>query len=210
MSTALLALECGDDPAAWEALGFHVDSGSVALGAVLMRLHGDGGGLQGWVLEGDGEPDLDGIPTAWAPAALPAGAASHPNGASALDHVVVFSDACDRTVDALVAAGGDLRRSGGPPQFPAPMAFVRFGPAIVEVAETPAAGRASLWGLVAVVPDVDALAASYPDLVGTPRDAVQPGRRIVTARTGDGLECALAFITPRVRTRSLDNRPDRR
>lgn len=192
MSTPLVELSCGDDPAAWRDLGFTVEPGSVCrVGPVTVHLDGGGGGLRGWTLGGDGGSSVDGIATSWA-AAEPGA-----KGASALDHVVVFTDSRDRTVAALVEAGGELRRSGGPPALPAPMAFVRMGEVIVEVAENPQAERASLWGLVAVVDDVDALAASRPGRFGTPRDAVQPGRRIVTAARRDGLETALAFMTPR-------------
>jgi hypothetical protein len=202
VSTPLLALRTGDSPAAWAALGFLVEPGGrCRVGAVTLVLDGGGGGIRGWTLGGEEGPEsVDGVPTSWAsvPAAGEAGAgtgAGHPNGTTALDHVVFFTGSRDRTVDALVAAGGDLRRSVDSPPMPAPMAFVRFGPAIVEVAQ--ADRPPGLWGLVAVVPDVDALAASYGSLVGAPRDAVQPGRRIVTAAAVPGLEVALAFITPR-------------
>ena len=195
VSTPLRELVCGDDPAAWRALGFTVSGdATVPLGALSVRLDGGGGGLRGWVLGGAGGPDaIDGITTAWRDDDLSAGPVAHANGVSGVDHVVVFTDSRDRTVEALVAAGGDLRRSGGPPDLPAPMAFVRMGGVIVEVAENGSASH--LWGLTVVVPDVDALAA-YP--VGSPRDAVQRGRRIVTARRVDGLACAVAFMTPRV------------
>lgn len=197
VSTSLLELVCGDDPAAWAALGFAVASdGTCQVGAVRVRIDGGGGGLRGWVLDGEQGPEsLDGLATSWRAAAPQDPAPEHPNGAVALDHVVVFTDSRDRTVAALVGAGGDLRRSGAPPQLPAPMAFVRLGPAIVEVAENGTPPH--LWGLVAVVADVDALAGRLPGALGAPRDAVQPGRRIVTARRRDGLETALAFITPR-------------
>ena len=89
-------------------------------------------------------------------AAAGAAAAPHPNGATAIDHVVVFTDDCDRTAGALAAAGGDVRRRGGPPELPAPMAFVRFGALILEVAQT--GGPARFWGITIVVPDLDALA----------------------------------------------------
>jgi hypothetical protein len=197
VSTALIALECGDDPSAWADLGLPVDgSGRCVLSGVTVLLDGTGGGLRRWMLQGsEGPAAIDGIPTTWS-------GASPAVGEGQLDHVVVFTDSRDRTVEALVAAGGDLRRSGGPPQLPAPMAFVRLGSVIVEVAENPKADRATLWGLVAVVGDVDALAAAHPGSLGTPRDAVQPGRRIVTARPREGLDCALAFMTPRVRAHS--------
>ena len=197
VSTPLLDLVCGDDPAAWTDLGFAVDAGGACrVGGVTVTVDGAGGGLRGWVLGGPGGPGaVDGIVTSWRSSPAPVASAAHPNGAGALDHVVVFTDSRDRTVGALVEAGGDLRRSGGPPQLPAPMAFVRMGAAIVEVAENGTPPH--LWGLVAVVEDVDALAGAYPGAFGEPRDAVQPGRRIVTARRRDGLETAIAFMTPR-------------
>ena len=74
-----------------------------------------------------------------------------------------------------------MRRRGEPPELPAPMAFVRFGELIVEVAE--AGGPARFWGLTVTVPDVDALAGP---LLGDARAAVQPGRRIATVRARRG------------------------
>jgi len=200
MSAPLLELHAGDSPAAWARLGFAVDAdGTCPLGAVTLRLDGSGGGLKGWTLGGPpGAEDLDGLATRWVldrRADAPPDAV-HPNGATAIDHVVVFTGDRERTLRALVEAGGDLRRRREPPDVPAPMAFLRFGAAIVEVAEQPV-GPARFWGLVAVVPDVDALSARFGGALGEPRTAVQPGRRIVTARRGDGLEVPLAFLTPR-------------
>jgi hypothetical protein len=199
----LVELLSGDHPAAWTRLGFAVQDGDlVRLGAVGVRLTGEGGGLGGWLLEGSGPGSVDGIPTTWTSAA-PSGpaAVAHPNGALALDHVVLFTDDRDRTCGALAAAGGDERRRAGPPEVPVAMAFVRAGEAIVEVAQ--AGGSPRLWGLVAVVEDLDALACDLgPELLGEARPAVQPGRRIATVRPGAGLGTALAFMTPRVRARS--------
>jgi hypothetical protein len=184
----LLELDCGDDPACWAALGFDVRDDTVRVGDVTVRLDGAGGGLRGWTLAGTGPPSVDGIPTRWAPAPEDA-----PAGALGLDHAVVTTDDLDRTVAALVEAGGDERRRMDIGR--GRMAFVRLG-TIIEVVERGDAVR--IWGLVAVVDDLGTLPA---DLVGEPRDAVQPGRRIVTAQLQNGLECALAFMTPRVRTR---------
>jgi hypothetical protein len=192
-------LICGDEPSAWTALGFAIsDGGLIRVGAVTVRCDGEGGGLRGWVLPGDGASEVDGIPTAWA-AEVATAAPAHPNGATELDHVVVFTDDRDRTSAALVAAGGDERRRAGPPQVPVAMAFVRLGGAIVEVAE--GGGPPRLWGVVAVVDDLDACVASLGGLVGAPKPAVQPGRRIATVRPVAGLGTALAFMSPRVRTR---------
>lgn len=178
----LLELETGDAPAAWAALGF---GSPVRVGPVTVRCvetDPPTRGVRGWTLVGTGADHVDGIPTRWAPAA------QAPDGARALDHVVVLTDSLERTVAALVAAGGDERRRA------APMSFVRFGRVIVEVVRRQAVERPRIWGLVAVVEDLAALPA---DLVGTPKDAVQPGRRIVTARAVPGLGTAVAFMTPR-------------
>ncbi len=61
-------------------------------------------------------------------------------------------------------------------------------------------GPARLWGVTAVVEDLDALAARLGDRLGAPGDAVQPGRRIATLRREAGLGVPLAFMTPRVRS----------
>jgi hypothetical protein len=199
MTTALLELHTGDAPVAWQRLGFTVDDeGGCTIGSVTVRLGGDGGGLRGWTLSGaEGPAAIDGIPTSWAqPQPVPPREPIHANGATAVDHVVVFTDDRERTAAALVDSGGDLRKRVDPPPFPAPMAFVRFDTTVIEVAQTDSAG-AQLWGLVAIVPDIDALAKTLQGLVGTPRPAIQEGRRIVTATRTPGLRTALAFITPR-------------
>lgn len=194
--TALVGLDCGDDPEAWAALGFEV-VGGVQIGPVRVGLDGRGGGLRGWTLAGTGAGDVAGIPTVWVPEADPTVAARD------LDHVVLVTGDLDGTVAELVGADGDERRRLDVGR--GRMAFVRLGPVIVEIVERD--GPARLWGLVAVVDDLDSLPAG---LVGEPRAAVQPGRRIVTARPAPGLDTALAFMTPRVRAHppsgQLDNR----
>jgi hypothetical protein len=199
-------LVIADEPAAWAALGFALDrGGAFALGGLGVRLVGanGGGGIVELRIEGVKAERPDGLPVVGADAAPGQAArssgvvdaaslrASHPNGAFAIDHVVALTDDSDRTTAALAAAGGDVRRRGEPPELPAPMAFVRFGELIVEVAQ--AGGPARFWGITVRVTDADALAGP---LLGTPRAAVQPGRRIVTVARSAGLSVALAFITP--------------
>jgi hypothetical protein len=46
------------------------------------------------------------------------------------------------------------------------------------------------------VGDLDQTAHALGDLLGTPRDAVQPGRRIATLRAEAGLGPAIAFMSP--------------
>ena len=188
-------LVIADDPASWAALGFAPGpGGAVPLGAVGVRLAGRaaGAGLVALAVDGLARERPDGLPIVSAGPAPRAPAVRHPNGALAIDHAVVFTDALGRTTDALADAGGDVRRRGAPPELPAPMAFVRFGALIVEVAET--GGPARFWGLTIIVADVDALAGP---LLGSPRAAVQRGRRIATVAPAAGLSVALALISPR-------------
>src|SRR5829696_8309168 len=193
---AACELVVADDPADWARLGFAPGAeGLVALGPLAVRLAGrrSGEGIVALVLEGEVPGDIDALPLRGGGSPPAEVASAHPNGAVGIDHAVVFTDSRDRTADALERAGGNIRRRGGPPELPAPMAFVRFGALIVEVAQAPG-GPARLWGLTVTVGDIDAAAA----LVGRPpRDAVQPGRRILTVPREAGLSTALAMITPR-------------
>ena len=101
----------------------------------------------------------------------------------------------------------DLRRvreeptPGGAPR----QAFFRLGELILELVQAPEGSRiaadpdgpARLWGISFVVSELDATAAVLGELLGSPRDAVQPGRRIATLRREAGLGPAIAFMTPR-------------
>ena len=113
--------------------------------------------------------------------------------------MVVFTDDLDRTSAALEAAGAPLRRRAEP-RPGTPMAFHRLGELILEVVQT-GAGPSALWGLVVTVADLDACARALGPLLGSARDAVQPGRRIATVRPEAGLTAALALITPQPRCR---------
>ncbi len=198
---ALRALEIGDAPDAWSALGFAVRDGACAIGGVTLALTGAGGGLRAWTLAGGGgPPSLDGLPTRWAAAASePPGAPDpHPNGAVSLDHVVVLTAELDRTTGAFARAGAEVRRIREPPEAPARQAFLRLGEVIAEVVET-GEDPPRFWGLVAVVADLDAAAARLGGALGAIRPAVQPGRRIATVRREAGLGVALALMTAHVR-----------
>jgi hypothetical protein len=190
-------LVVGDRPAAWERLGFAVDGGSAVIGATTVVLDGAGGGLRSWTLRDAASTDLDGLATTASDAPAPP-PSEHPNGASRIDHVVVTTPDLGRTLSALESAGMELRRVREHSDS-LHQGFFRLGEVILEVAGPPQPSGddpARFWGLVAVVEDVDALAAGEPELFGEPRPAVQEGRRIVTVRRSAGLTVALAFLTP--------------
>lgn len=194
-----------DPPEAWASLGLAVDGG-FALGGLRVEL----GGPAELRVEGLRAERPDGLPVVGCSGSGPhtGPQADHPLGATALDHVVVFTDDLARTTGALRDAGLDLRRTreAGPVR----QAFFNLATTILEVGEVhprhapawvdPVEGS-KLWGLTVVVEDLDAAAARLGPRLGAPRDAVQPGRRIATVRREAGLSLALALITPRVRTR---------
>lgn len=192
-------LVVGDEPAAWQRLGFAVAGDRVAIGATTVVLDGAGGGLRAWALRDVPPGDLDGLTTAVAGPAQESEPGEHPNGATRLDHVVVSTPDLKRTFAALERAGMALRRVREHSDTLS-QGFFRLGEVILEVVGPPQAGGdepARFWGVVAVVPDVDELAtAGEPGLFGSPRAAVQEGRRIVTVGREAGLSLPLAFITP--------------
>jgi hypothetical protein len=197
--TELVALAVADDPSAWAAIGFAVADGRARVGGVEIELvgRGCGTGVVGWTLTGDLEGDIDGLPTG-SGATGDGEATEHPNGALALDHVVVLTPDFERTQAALAEAGFDLRAERD--MRGTRMAFYRLGPTILELVADPggdATGPARFWGLVVVLPSVDKVHRSLAQHLGEPRDAVQPGRRIATLSRDAGVSPALAFMTPR-------------
>jgi catechol 2,3-dioxygenase-like lactoylglutathione lyase family enzyme len=186
------ALEIADEPDGWSDAGFSVEEGLCTVSRVQLRLVGKGPkrGILGWTLGEDAAGD---------------GAAPHPNGAVRVDHVVMLSPDLDRTVAELESQGFDLRRrrEGETPGGSTRQAFFRAGEPILEVVQAPEGtsvardpgGPARLWGLAFLVEDMEHTAHELGDLLGRPRDAVQPGRRIATLRSEAGLGPAIAFMT---------------
>jgi hypothetical protein len=197
-----------DAPRAWLALGFAVDGDICVVGDVRIRLVGSeaGQGLSGWSLRDANGTELDGLATTRSDRQPPTEQPPHPNGVTALDHVVAITPAFDRTVAALEGAGLDLRRireeptpAGAPRQ-----AFFRLGATILEVVQEPAEATeraggdrpAFFWGLAFIAPDLEATVAGLGDRVSEVRAAVQPGRRIATLRRSAGLGIPVALMTP--------------
>jgi hypothetical protein len=202
VSPELEALELADSPQKWEALGFSVRHGTCQVGGVRLELGADGHGITGWRLAGipGGTREIDGLrssPAARPSPGEPSPAPDHPNGAIAVDHVVITSPNFDRTVTALQASGMGLRRVAERGDG-ARMGFRRLGAAILELVETTGAesGPARLWGLVIVVEDLRGLAERLGEDLGSIREAVQPGRQIATLGESAGLGQAVGFMSP--------------
>jgi len=203
-------LTIADEPQTWSGLGFEVEGDACRLAGVTVRLAGpgagDGLGIRGWSLRDVDSTELDGLPTTCSERPALAPALTHSNGVIGIDHVVAVSPDFPRSVQALKAAGLDLRRvreqptpAGAPRQ-----AFFRLGREILELVQEPAAdverrggaGRpAHFWGLALLVEDIDASARHFAPHVSGPRAAVQPRRRIATIKRSAGLSFPLALMS---------------
>ena len=151
--------------------------------------------------------DVDGVPVV---AGVARPGASHPNGASALDHLVLITDSLERTSAAVEERFGlpsRRVRDAHDERGPVRQAFHRFGPVdgvpgcIVEIVESSRTqGPTALFGVVVVVADLDAVCSGLgPDLIAPPKPAVQPGRSIATVRRAAGLGAPLALMSPDAR-----------
>lgn len=199
----LVGLTIGDDPAAWSALGFTVEGDRFTVGGVTIHLVGPGAdrGILAWSLQPP-VADADGLAHRAAPAAV--AATPHDNGVARVDHVVAATPHVDRTTDALAACGIALRRSvDGLRDGESTYRFFVLDTCVLELigptqhdpSRTPR--PAAFAGLAFVAPDLDPVTA-LPGVAGTPRDAIQPGRRIVTLRSAEhDVSVPLAVLTPR-------------
>jgi hypothetical protein len=204
----LVALELRADPGAWRAAGFAVgDDGVCRIGTTDLVLAGGPGasGFAGWTLSGaiPEAAGLDGVPTTVLADPDTTPGPRHPNGVTAIDHLVLATPDTTRTFEALEAAGFALRRirDAGTPERPLRQGFFLFADALLEVVGPPepapgtAEDPASPWGITLVAGDLDG--AAFDGHLGAPRDAVQPGRRIAVVAREAGLGVRVALMTPR-------------
>lgn len=196
-----------DDGSRWAQLGFRMIEENCQLGSVMLGFSGrtEAAGVLGWSLRGLSTTNLDGLPTSASDQTARAKADTHPNGVSAIDHIVAISPNLDRSVAALQAAGLDLRRireqptpAGAPRQ-----AFFRLGREILEVIQEPEEAVRRLgedrdlrfWGLALAVGDLKRTVAGLGKNVGEIRPAVQPSRQIATLHRAAGLAIPIALIS---------------
>jgi len=175
MTPALTRLDLVADVERWRAVGFEIESDVLRVGTVGIRfVDGERAGLVGWELDGDGSQR---------------GAPQHPNGAVEIDHVVLMTPDLDATTDELAQQGFDLRRTRDVGNATT-QAFYRFanGPILEVVGPIAAVREPALWGVVFNTTDLDGL--PWPS-----KDAVQPGRRIATVASDEGLGTAVAFMS---------------
>ena len=194
----LAELAIADPPDSWRELGFEVDEkGHLDIGGVRIRLGGPGSGITAWsLMRVNAMGAIDGLPSPVPRVLYPPPFKTHPNGATGIDHVVIVSSSLDRTAAAFTRAGVELKRTVESER--GRMGFRRLGPAILEIVERDdlESDEASFWGLAIVVIDIDSLAQRLGDRLAPIKQAIQPGRRIASLRTGEGISAPLAFMSP--------------
>ncbi len=195
-------LRVGSDPLKWQRIGCEVtvDGRIPMLFCSLMVSVDAPSGLSAWGISGldPSVTEIDGIATVAVDPMDPV-LCEHPNSGTELDHVVIMTSSLDRTCAAITeATGAPLKRIRDLGSMRQGFHRIGRGGLIVEVVERPEITEsvASLWGLVINVADLDhAVAMIGADLIGAPKDAVQPGRRIATLRSGAELGTAVALMS---------------
>ncbi len=196
----IASLGIADAPGLWAELGFELDGQDCWVSGVRHRLGLSGSGIVGWSITD--APGLVEFPLIPSVDGEPRPTPEHPNGVVALDHVVVSSGDIDGTIERFEGCGIDLRRTrrfeaDGQPMM---QAFFKLEEVAVEVVGPP--GRvgddpSGFFGLAFTVNDLDTTVAHLGELLRTPKEAVQPGRRIATLDRAAGSTVAMAFMSPR-------------
>jgi hypothetical protein len=199
--SVLKELVVGDDPGVWKEIGFNVDGDRCRVGHVEVIFDPSvGKGIRKWTLVGDGDGDVDGVPTTWSDDGVEATGA-HPNGIFEIDHVVLTSPDIGRTVGALESFGIMAKRQRETGTYGSPMlqTFFRLGQPILELIgpKEPMGDQAArFFGLAFTSEDLELTAKVMGDALHGAKDAVQPGRRIATLDKSAGSTIGIAIMSP--------------
>ena len=198
----ITALVVGGSPEPWKAFGFHLLSATpsesrFSLGNVVLVVNStQPAGMVSWEITEVNAEAIDGVLTARGANDLELPLEPGNVGCLGVDHVVVRTNSLDVTCAAITAATGApvkrIRDAGSGMQ----QAFHKLGSVVVEVVSAKEqVENTHLWGFVVNVSDVDALSAFLgPDILGAPKPATQPGRRIASARSGAALGVPFAVM----------------
>ena len=197
---SLTLVRLGADPQAWAAAGFTLSGHALAVGGITIEFMAPVGGIEGLGFDAlpDGADGLDGIPIEVAPMLADA---VHENGVYAVDQVVIATPDFDRTATAMSEVGLGLRREAYRETEDGThirQGFVRAGEPVLELVHTEAVPgtHAHGWGLGFITADLDRAVADLEGLIGPPREAVQPGRRIATVRRDANLGLPVVLMDP--------------
>lgn len=206
--TAIAELIVRSPVGPWERIGLRVEDGRSWIGGTCVRFvdSADGGAeaadrqrLCGWTMVGSpSTPDtIDGLPTTYVDD-TEALSWQHPLGVTGIDHVVLMTSSIERTCGEIERVTGEplkrIREAG-----PVRQGFHRFGSVIVEVVESDrvVGSTAEFWGFVMVVDDLYETAGELgPELLSSPKSAVQAGRLIASFRPAAGLGLPIALMSP--------------
>ncbi len=194
-------LTVGGSPTAWSTLGFSFDRDRCVFGDVVVHVDRSfEPGFVSWTLGHAAMSESpDGLETRFYDDVVAPNSGSSMIDVVGIDHVVVMTNDLLRTTSAISRVTGEplkrVREAGDGIR----QGFHRLGSVVVEVVESARVTQAHLWGFVLTVGNLDDVVAHMgPDVIGSPRDAVQPGRRIATIRSSVGLGVPVALITPDV------------
>jgi len=216
-------LELGDNAAAWRAAGFWVSPDkTVQVGGTTIVCTGKGQPFHGWRIQGLGasssaavQSEVDGLQLLPAasnndavkiqdvPTAKP-DMQPHPNGITRIDHIVVSTGNCSRSINAFTAAGFEVcgSRSTTGDRSPVRQTFFWAGDVILELIGPDSKNAtndspATIFGLAMVTEDLQRTAEVLGKLLGAPKNAVQHGRQIARLRTQTlGIGLHIAVMSP--------------
>lgn len=203
----------GGDPKPWQELGMTVVDDTIWLHGTGMRFVDGESGIRGLAISGldqravGDEFAIDGLPCTAVEPSSPV-LVDHPLGVVDIDHVVIATGSLERTSDAVTAETGAVRKRIRETDE-VRQGFHRLGNVIVEIVEMRASrpdggyqidetagdDPARFFGLAFNLDDIDVVSRLDPELVGRPKDAVQPGRQIATVRSAAGLGVPVAFMS---------------
>ena len=199
--SVLKELVVGDEPGVWKEMGFNVEGDRCRVGHVDIVFDPSvGKGIRKWTLVGDGEGDVDGVPTTWSDDGVDA-TGTHPNGIFEIDHVVLTTPDIGRTVTTLEGFGIMAKRQRETGTYGAPMVqtFFRLGQPILELIgpKDPMGDQpARFFGLAFTSEDLELTGKVMGDALHASKDAVQPGRRIATLDKSAGSTIGIAIMSP--------------
>lgn len=214
--TSLRGICLPDTAQSWADLGFRLTGGAFTVGLLTISTGADRLALavvgaaracDGLALVAAADPPRDSIDDGAPGHRGPV----HPNGVDGVDHLVLTTGNVDAALAGLAACGVTPRRELVTERFgpPTRQVFAWWGGVIVELlgpAEPGSEGHTRCWGVTFTSPDLEHTKRVLGPLGGSIRQAVQPGRRILSVRS-PSLSIAVAVMDPHVRSRT-ESSPD--
>lgn len=198
-------------------------AGCVHFGEISVRLVGSTGkrGAHSWALSGyKGALSVDGLKTTATDATHQQRQPSvqHPNGVTAVDHLVLRSPDGLRTEKAFADIGFDLLKRNSTVRAGVAQSFYRPSQTTIELLSplkakvtASAVAPVSVWGLTFVCRDLDETHRCLPQSTRPPWEAVQPGRQITVLKGKvHDITLSVAFMSPHVKHKADEEELRRR